>query len=157
MTVYPNPKKLPRSRTNPEASVVATQATGRSHVPWSNSLIGMITCLNSMTYPVQLHIYGYCFERWPSEVITRYSIRTIGMFAYRLHILNHSSLEQRDWRLSTGGVETPPDKLVVRRLSEFEKGNYFQGQTVRREPISKSCEITQADNLNRRRRLSRKV
>jgi len=27
---------------------------------------------------------------------------------------------------------------------------------VRREPISKSCEITQADNLNRRRRLSRK-
>jgi len=25
---------------------------------------------------------------------------------------------------------------------------------VRREPISKSCEITQADNLNRRRRLS---
>jgi len=29
--------------------------------------------------------------------------------------------------------------------------------TVRREPISKSCEITQADNLNRRRRLSRKA
>jgi len=28
---------------------------------------------------------------------------------------------------------------------------------VRREPISKSCEITQADNLNRRRRLSRKA
>jgi len=31
------------------------------------------------------------------------------------------------------------------------------GRTVRREPISKSCEITQADNLNRRRRLSRKA
>jgi len=29
--------------------------------------------------------------------------------------------------------------------------------TVRREPISKSCGITQADNLNRRRRLSRKA
>ena len=29
--------------------------------------------------------------------------------------------------------------------------------TVRWEPISKSCEITQADNLNRRRRLSRKA
>jgi len=28
---------------------------------------------------------------------------------------------------------------------------------VRREPISKSCEKTQADNLNRRRRLSRKA
>ena len=28
---------------------------------------------------------------------------------------------------------------------------------VRREPSSKSCEITQADNLNRRRRLSRKA
>jgi len=31
------------------------------------------------------------------------------------------------------------------------------GAPVRREPISKSCEITQADNLNRRRRLSRKA
>jgi len=31
------------------------------------------------------------------------------------------------------------------------------GVGVRREPISKSCEITQADNLNRRRRLSRKA
>ena len=31
------------------------------------------------------------------------------------------------------------------------------GPAVRREPISKSCEITQADNLNRRRRLSRKA
>jgi len=28
---------------------------------------------------------------------------------------------------------------------------------VRPEPISKSCEITQADNLNRRQRLSRKA
>ena len=28
---------------------------------------------------------------------------------------------------------------------------------VRREPISKSCEITKADNLNRRRGLSRKA
>jgi len=31
------------------------------------------------------------------------------------------------------------------------------GGTVRREPISKSCKVTQADNLNRRRRLSRKA
>jgi len=30
-------------------------------------------------------------------------------------------------------------------------------ESVRREPISKSCEMTQADNLNRRRRLSRKA
>jgi len=30
-------------------------------------------------------------------------------------------------------------------------------KAVRREPISKSCEITQADNLNRRRRLSSKA
>jgi len=30
-------------------------------------------------------------------------------------------------------------------------------ETVRREPISKSCKITQADNLNCRRRLSRKA
>jgi len=52
------------------------------------------------------------------------------MFAYGLHILNYSSLGQRDRRLSTGGVETPSDELVVRRLSEVECGNYFQGQTV---------------------------
>jgi len=52
------------------------------------------------------------------------------MFAYWMHILNHSLLGRRDRRLSTGGVETPPDKLVVRRLSEFEQGNYLQGQTV---------------------------
>jgi len=57
-------------------------------------------------------------------------MRTIGMFAYGLHILKHSSLGGRDRGLSTGGVETPPDKLVVRRLSEFKQGNYIEGQTV---------------------------
>ena len=48
-------------------------------------------------------------------------------------------------------------------LSTHSTGRFGvgQGQRVlargRREPISKSCEITQADNLNRRRRLSRKA
>jgi len=37
-------------------------------------------------------------------------------------------------------------------------GNKKNSQyTIRWEPISKSCKITQADNLNRRRRLSRKA
>jgi len=45
-----------------------------------------------------------------SELNTQYSMKTIGMFAYGLHILNHSSLEQRDQRLSTGGVETRQTK-----------------------------------------------
>ena len=54
-------------------------------------------------------------------------MRTIGKFAYGLHILNHSLLGGRDQRLSTGGVETPPDKLGVRRLSEFEKGQLLSG------------------------------
>jgi len=40
-------------------------------------------------------------------------------------------------------------------VSLGNKENYKY--TVRRESISKSCEITQADNLNRRRRLSRKA
>jgi len=110
--------------------VVATRVTERVHVPRSNLLLGMIRCLNSMTYLMQLHIYACCFKRWLSELISWYSIRTIGMFTYRLHILNHSSLGRRDRRLSTGGVETPPDELVVGRLSEFEQGNYSQGQTV---------------------------
>jgi len=52
------------------------------------------------------------------------------MFAYRLHILRHSSLGQRDRRLSTGGVGTPLDEIVVGRLSEFAQGNYFPGQTL---------------------------
>ena len=128
--LYTQTPKLARSMTNQEASVVATQATGRVHVPWSNLLIRMIRCLNSITYPVQLHIYACCFERWPSELITWYSMRTIGMFAYGLYILNHSSLWRRDQRLSTGGVEKPSNELVVRRLSEFERGNCFQGQIV---------------------------
>jgi len=40
-------------------------------------------------------------------------------------------------------------------VSLGNKENYQD--TVRREPITKSCEITQANNLNRRRRLSRKA
>jgi len=40
-------------------------------------------------------------------------------------------------------------------VSFGNKENYQY--TVRREPISKSCKITQADNLNRRRRLSRRA
>ena len=40
-------------------------------------------------------------------------------------------------------------------MSLGNKENYQY--TVRREPISKSCEITQADNLNCRWRLSRKA
>jgi len=57
-------------------------------------------------------------------------MKTIGMFAYGLHILNHGSLGRRDQRLSTGAVETPPDKLLGGKLSEFEPGNYFQCQKV---------------------------
>jgi len=36
-------------------------------------------------------------------------------------------------------------------------GSWLSWVCVRREPISKSCEITQADNLNRRRRFIRKA
>ena len=56
-------------------------------------------------------------------------MRTIGMFAYGLHILKHSSFGQRHRILSTGGVGTPPNEIVVRRLSEFKQGDYFQGYT----------------------------
>jgi len=71
--------------------MVATQETGRVHVPQSNLLIGTIRGLNSITYPVQVHIDKYSFARWPSELITWYFMRTISMFAYGLYILNHSS------------------------------------------------------------------
>jgi len=55
-------------------------------------------------------------------------------------------------------------KLFIRKRELLEcpssSGKLDNGEddlAVRREPISKSCEITQADNLNRRRRLSRKA
>jgi len=46
-----------------------------------------------------------------------------------------------------------------RRLREslLPRLTLLDAPSVRREPISKSCEITQADNLNRRRRLSKKA
>jgi len=62
--------------------------------------------------------------------MTDYSMRRMGIIAYELHIFKYSLLGQRDRRLATGGVETRPDEVVVRRLSEFEWGNYFQSQTV---------------------------
>jgi len=128
--LYIRTLKLARIRRNPEVSVVATQATRIVHHSWSNSLIWTITFLNSIRYPVQQNIYACCFERWPYALITRYSITIIGMFAYGLHILNHSLLGRRDRRLSTGVVGTPPERLVVRRGSEFKQGNYFHSQTV---------------------------
>jgi len=44
-----------------------------------------------------------------------------------------------------------------KRNNRLVENKWKKEETVRREPISKSCEITQADNLNRRRRLSRKA
>ena len=120
---------LARSRTNPKAFVVATQAAEQFilheviyWLVWYNQKIEL--------YPIQLHLYACCFKRWPSELITWYSIRTIRMLAYGLDILKHSSLGWRDRRLSSGRVETPSDEIVVGRLSGFRQGNYFQGQTV---------------------------
>jgi len=75
------------------------------------------------------------------------------------------------WSKRWGGVESRRNRegvLVENWIDEWglEVGNEVgvgtryderTGVCVRREPISKSCEITQADNLNRRRRLSRKA
>jgi len=41
-------------------------------------------------------------------------------------------------------------------LTQLSQAPIFK-KAVRREPISKTCEITQADNLYRRQRLSRKA
>jgi len=48
--------------------------------------------------------------------------------------------------------------LAVTHTPLIYPGKHTQSDgCVRPEPISKSCEITQADNLNRRQRLSRKA
>jgi len=51
----------------------------------------------------------------------------------------------------------PSRRAESDELSPNPGGPLAEELSVRREPISKSCEITQADNLNRRRRLSRKA
>jgi len=60
---------------------------------------------------------------------------TVGTFVYTRNCQPHSTLAGK----------TPYEAFHKTRL------------VVRREPFSKSCEITQADNLNRRQRLFRKA
>jgi len=50
-----------------------------------------------------------------------------------------------------------PDGAPTHQSIGYDPSSSAWSLAVRREPISKSCEITQADNLNRRRRLSRKA
>ena len=86
---------------------------------------------NSRQYLVHMYINALCFERWTSELITRCSMirLLVGWHCDRIYEL--SLLEQRDRRLSTGGVGTPSEEIVVRRLSEFERSNYSGSNGVR--------------------------
>ena len=45
--------------------------------------------------------------------------------------MNVSLWRQRDRRLSTGGVGTPSDEIVVGRLSEHERSNYSGSNSIR--------------------------
>ena len=71
-----------------------------------------------------MHINALCFERWTSELITRYSMIRLLVCWHCHRIYELSLLEQSDRRLSTGGVGTPSEEIVVGRLSEFERINY---------------------------------
>ena len=126
---YIRTSKLTRSRTNPEASRVATQVTGTTHIPWRKSLIGTIRRLSSIIYPVAAYI---CKLIWKMAIRADHSVFHSNYWYVCLWAayIKHSSLGRRDRRLSTGGVGTPSDEIVVGRFSEFERGNYFQGQTV---------------------------
>ena len=86
---------------------------------------------NSRQYPVHMDINTLCFERWTSELITRYSMIRLLVCWHCDRIYELSLLEQRDRRLSTGGVGTPSEEIVVGRLSEFEWSNYSGSNGVR--------------------------
>ena len=114
-----------------EASVAATQDTGRVHVQRSQLLIGMIWKI-TLTYTrcicILLHNAlkdGYLnwsfgipwYDYWYVGIVTAY--------------MNSSLRRRRDWRLSTGGMGTPPDEIEVGRLSELERSNYSGSNGVR--------------------------
>ena len=86
---------------------------------------------NSRQYPVHTHINTLCFERWTSELITRCSMIRLLVCWHCDCIYELSLLEQRDRRLSTRGVGTPLEEIVVGRLSEFEQSNYSGSNGVR--------------------------
>ena len=61
---------------------------------------------------------------------------------------------------SRPSLRADPVRRIYEGIPLASVGKWFepnQWTFVRQEPISKSCEITRADNLNRRRRLSRKA
>jgi len=66
-----------------------------------------------------------------------------------LHISPYQALYGRPWKIFY------PVQRSASKIQAVDE--ILNAHDVRREPISKSCEITQADNLNRRRRLSRKA
>ena len=86
---------------------------------------------NSRQYPVHMHIHALGFERWTSELITQYSMIRPLVCWHCDRIYELSLLEQRDRRLSTGGVGTPSEEIVVGRLSEFERSIYSGSNGVR--------------------------
>ena len=99
------------------------------------------------------HIIG---SRWVFRIKTNTDGST--RLKARVVIKGYEQVEGSDY----GETFAPVAKLVSFRLllAMAAKNAWFidhMDVVVRREPISKSCEITQADNLNRRRRLSRKA
>ena len=114
-----------------EASVAATQHTGRVHVQRSQLLIGTIWKITlTFTWAICILLHNAlkdCHPNW-SLGIPWYHYWYVGIAtAY----INSRLWRQRDRRLSTGGVGTPPDEIEFGRLSELERSNYSGSNGVR--------------------------
>ena len=114
-----------------DASVAATQDTGRVQVQWSQLLIGTIWKI-TLTYTqcICILLHNALKDGHPnwSVSIPWYDYWYVGIAtAY----LNSSLWRRSDRRLSTDGVGTPPDEIVVGGLSELEQSNYSGSNGVR--------------------------
>ena len=114
-----------------EASVAATQDTGGVQIQWSLLLIGTIWKITLTYIRCTCILLQYAQKdghpNW-SRGIPWYDYWYVGIAtAY----MNSSLWRRRDRRLSTGGVGTPPDQIVVGKLSELERSNYSGSNSVR--------------------------
>ena len=127
MTIYPNPST--RSYELHSGIWKTTQNTTWEHISTYVQLIGTIFREYYSSYFLVAYVLAvWCFNSWVSGLITAYSIVLL-VCRHSGPLLIYSLSWWRDWRVSTGWVGTPSDKIAVGRFSEVSWAS-FQGQRV---------------------------